>query len=75
MYFLPVFFEFFENKRLFVRFAPFAPLGGVPEKHKLWYTLFIHAPDMVHLMKSLEKNRKNRRVNRLFSRSFSLAAV
>jgi len=47
MYFLPIFFEFFENKRLFAPFAPFADRTRVLVRHKLWYTVFIFQPDMV----------------------------
>jgi len=50
MYFLPTFFEFFGNKRLFASKHVLPAPAGVFSRHKLWYTVFIFAPDMVHLV-------------------------
>ena len=47
MYFLPTFFEFSENKRLFASNVSFRALGGVFSRHKLWYTVCVLEPDMV----------------------------
>jgi hypothetical protein len=44
---LSVFFEFSENKRLFVCFPGDPASEWVPVSHKVWYTVFINAPDMV----------------------------
>lgn len=61
MYFLPIFFEFFGNKRLFAYKRTLLALTGVFSRHKLWYTVFIFAPDMVHLVIIHQQNPREKR--------------
>ena len=49
MYFLPTFFEFFENKRLFASKHLFPAFVRVFSRHKLWYTVCVLEPDMVQM--------------------------
>jgi len=56
MYFLPTFFEFFENKRLFASFALFPAVARVFSRHKLWYTVLGFVPDMVLVIQTDRQN-------------------
>ncbi|NTU77531.1 MAG: hypothetical protein HGA90_06955 [Alphaproteobacteria bacterium] len=67
MYFLPTFFEFFGNKRLFVYKRALPALAGVFSRHKLWYTVFIFAPDMVHLVIFRRQNPHEKRFSSFFA--------
>jgi len=50
MSFLPIFFEIFENKRLFALWGAVCAAAWVSVRHKLWYTVSIFAPDMVQIV-------------------------
>jgi len=61
MYFLPTFFEFFENKRLFASKRLFRTGGRVFSRHNLWYTVSVFVPDMVRCGMFTGKTRSKRR--------------
>jgi len=61
MYFLPTFFEFFENKRLFASKRRLRTGGRVFSRHNLWYTVSVFVPDMVRYPMITGKTRTKRR--------------
>jgi hypothetical protein len=75
MYFLPTFFEFFENKRLFASKRILPARAGVFSRHNLWYTVFVFVPDMVQTIIYRRENPPLQRFSSFLYCVFFLAAA